>query len=123
MCVLRGPSSLQRLQAACVEALLLGGEAYSGAGAPTQALPYVAAALGHSRRLSLEGLAAEAVVALAALWLDLGLLFSFPNFFIPFSSLFRSQICNLIFQSFLPWAPALPQIMSISGAACMLVSW
>jgi len=55
-----------------VEALLTSGEAHRAAGAPTAALPYVLAALHHARRLSLDLAAAEAVVALAHIWLALG---------------------------------------------------
>lgn len=55
-----------------MEALLTSGEAHRAAGAPTAALPYVLAALHHARRLSLDLAAAEAVVALAHIWLALG---------------------------------------------------
>lgn len=55
-----------------MEALLISGEAYAAAGVPTSALPYVLAALHHSQRLSLDLLSAQAVVALADIWLALG---------------------------------------------------
>lgn len=60
------------LQAGCVEALLLSAEAHRAARLPTSALPYTLSALHHARRLSLDALAAQAVVALADIWLALG---------------------------------------------------
>jgi hypothetical protein len=61
-------------QAGCVEALLLAAEAHRAALLPTSALPYALAALHHARRLSLDLLAARAVVALADVRLALGVL-------------------------------------------------
>lgn len=59
-------------QAGCVEALLLSAEAHRAARLPTSALPYALSALHHARHLSLDELAAQAVVALADIWLGLG---------------------------------------------------
>jgi hypothetical protein len=60
-------------KAGCVEALLLAGEAHRAALLPASALPYALAALHHARRLSLDLLAARAVVAVADVRLALGL--------------------------------------------------
>jgi hypothetical protein len=57
-----------------VEALLLAAEAHQAALLPTSALPYALSALHHARRLSLDLMAARAVVALAGIWLALGAL-------------------------------------------------
>lgn len=57
------------LQADAVGALLLGAQAWTEAGAPTQAHAHALAARLHAQQLHLDPLAAAASVALANIWL------------------------------------------------------